>query len=191
MIMQEPLIRLSSESQHPGFDADEGDGLGEREGGADLLAVLTGFERRGEGQIMITLRGGAALMDGGQAEIAGQAGGGRPGVHPGKLEGNQRQRQVLRPFNEAAMLRIKESSSDAALIECGQQTGLFGRPFVGIAPALGDQPGDRTARHGPGGLDEHGEVVPVGEAPHDLAQVVPGQRLERRRGFGFGGYRHK
>ena len=89
------------------------------------------------------------------------------------------------------MLRIKKSGRDAALIEGGQQASLPGRPFVGIAPALGDQPGDRTARHRPGGLDEHGEVVSVSEAPHDLPQVVPGQGLERGCRFGVGGYRHK
>ncbi len=75
-------------SQHPGFDADEGDGLGEREGGADLLAVLAGFEWRGQGQVMIPLLRGAALMNGRQAKVAGQAGRCRSGIHPGKLEGD-------------------------------------------------------------------------------------------------------
>ena len=140
-----------------------------------------GFGRRGEGQVMVALFGRAPLMDGSQAEVAGQAGGGRPGIHPGKLEGNQRQRQVLGPLDEAAVLRVEEGGGDAALVEGRQEAGLFRRPLVGIARALGDQPGDRSARHGAGGLDEHGEVIAVGEAPHELAQVVPGQGLERGR----------
>ena len=104
-----------------------------------------------------------------------------PGIHPGKFEGDQGQRQVLGPFDKAAVFGVQEGGGDAALVEGRQQAGLFGRPLVGVARALGDQPGDRAARHGAGGLDEHGQVITVGEAPHDLAHVVPGQGLERGR----------
>ena len=145
------------------------------------LRFSPGLRRRGEADVMVALLRRAPLVDGRQAEVARQAGGGRAGIHPGELEGDQRQRQVLRPLDKAAVLRVEECGGDAALVEGRQEAGLFRRPFVGIAPALGDQPGDRPARHGSGGLDEHGEVIAVGEAPHELAQVVPGQGLERRR----------
>ena len=56
---------------------------------------------------MVALLRRAALVDGGQAEIAGQAGGGRPGIHPRELEGNQRQGQVLGPLDEPAVLGVQ------------------------------------------------------------------------------------
>ena len=139
---------------------------------------------------MVALLGRAALVDGSQAEVARQAAGGGPGVHPGQLEGDQRQRQVLRALDEAAMLRVQERRGDAALVERRQQAGLLGRPLVGIARALGHEPGDRAARHGAGGLDEHRQIVAVGEAPHELADVVPGKGLQGRRRFGLSGHRH-
>ena len=55
---------------------------------------------------------------------------------------------------------------------------------MGIARAVGDEPGDRAARHGAGGLHQHLQVVTVGETPQDLADVVAGEGAEE---FGFGG----
>jgi len=34
------------------------------------------------------------------------------------------------------------------------------------------QPGDDSPRQGPGGLDDHLQVITVGEAPHDLPDIV-------------------
>ena len=56
-----------------------------------------------------------------------------------------------------------------------QQRLLLRRPLVGVAGARGHQPGHRPARHGADGLHEHLQVVAVGEAPHDLADIVAGQ----------------
>ena len=85
---------------------------------------------------------------------------------------------------------FQERGGDAAFVEDGQQTGLFRRPLVGVAAALGDQAGDRAAGDRAGRLDEHGQVVAVGKAPHDLADIISGQGLEGGRRFDVGGRRH-
>ena len=161
--------------QHAGFDADKRDRFGERERGADLLAVFARFHRRGAGDVFGALLRRAALMNGREAEIAGEAARGGAGVHPGQFERNQRQRQVFRAGDETALFRVEKRGGDAALVEMREQAGLFRRPLVRIAPAAGDEPGDRPARHAARRLHEHVQFVTIGEAPHDLADIVAGQ----------------
>ena len=59
------------------------------------------------------------------------------------------------------------------------------------ARALGDEPGDGSAGNCAGGLDQHRQVVALGETPHKLANVVPGKGLQHRHGVGIGSHRHK
>ena len=101
-----PLGDAHLAAQHAGFDADKRDRLGEGEGGADLLAVFAGLGRSGQRHVVGALLRRAALVDGGEAEVAGQAAGGGAGIHPGQLEGDQGQGEVLRAFDEAAVLRV-------------------------------------------------------------------------------------
>ena len=106
-------------AQQAGLDAHERERLGQSEGGADLFAVLAGLERRRQAQVVGALFGRAAFVDGRQAEIAGQAARGGAGIHPGQLEGDQRQRQVFRSLKEPAEFRVEEGGGDAALVEGG------------------------------------------------------------------------
>ena len=124
---------------------DKGNRLGEREGGADLLAVLAGFGRRGEAHVMVALLGRAALVDGSQPEVAGQAAGGRAGIHPGQLEGDQRQRQVLRALDEAAVLGVEKGGGDAALVKVRPAGWPFRRSIRGNCARPG-RPAGRPAR---------------------------------------------
>jgi len=44
-----------------------------------------------------------------------------------------------------------------------------------VAGARCHQPCHRAARHGADGLHEHLQIVAIGEAPQDLADIVSGQ----------------
>ena len=114
-------------------------------------------------------------MNGGEGEAAGQAAGGGAGVHPGELECYQGEGEVLGTFDEAALGRVHEHAGDAGFVEGLEERLLVGGPLVGVAGAGGDQAGDRSARHGADGLHQHLEVVTIGEAPQNLADVVAGQ----------------
>ena len=131
--------------EHAGFDADERNRLGERERGADLLAVFAGLQRRGVGDIFRALLRRAALVNRRQAEIAREAAGGRAGIHPRQFKRDQRQRQIFRPGDEPALLRVEERGGDAALVEVLEQAVFLRRPLVRVAPAVGDERG-RPAR---------------------------------------------
>jgi hypothetical protein len=131
------------------------------------------------------LLGGAAFVDGGQAQVAGKAAGGGTGVHPGELEGHQRKGEVLGPFDEAALFQVETGGGDAAFVVNGEERILGVGPFVAVAHPLGDEPGHGAARNAAGGLDQHRKVVAVGEAPEDLADAIAGQSLQGRdRGIG-------
>ena len=78
------------------------------------------------------------------------------------------------------LFRVQERRRDAALVEVRQQTGFVRRPLVRIAPALGDEPGDRPARNAAHALHEHKQIVSLPKAPHDLAEFVGWQRGQRR-----------
>jgi predicted LPLAT superfamily acyltransferase len=54
-----------------------------------------------------------------------------------------------------------------------------------LRPPLATSLGDRPARDAARALHEHLQIVTVGKAPHDLAQVVGGQGGQRRRAFFF------
>jgi len=92
-----PLGNAHLAVQHAGVDAHVGDGFGEHEGAAPGLAVLSRLRRSGQRLVVGDLLLGAALVNGRESQEAGEAGGGRAAVHPGQLEGRQRQRQVLGP----------------------------------------------------------------------------------------------
>jgi len=114
--------------------------------------------------------------------VAGQAAGGCTAVHPGQLEGHQRQGQVLGPGDEPAVFRVEGGSGDAGVIE-GLQEGVLGLgPLVAVALSSGHQSGDRPSGHGPCRLYQHLQVVALGEAPHDLPDIVAGQGVERGHG---------
>ena len=186
-----PLGHARLAAEHPGLDARKRDRLGQRERGADLAAVLAGLERRGHPHVMSDLLGRAAFVDWRKAQIAGQTAGGRPGIHPSELEGDQRHREILGPFDEAALFGIERCRSDAALV-VNRHLGRFQLgPLVGIARPLGDHAGDRPARYAAGGLHEHGEVIALVEAPQDLADAISGKGLQSRNGKVGGWALHK
>ena len=110
--------------QHAGFHADKRNRFGERERGADLLAVFARLERRGGGDVFGALLRRAALVNRRKAEIARQAARGGAGVHPGQFKRDQRQRQVFRPGNEPALFRVEEGGGDAAFVEVLEQARL-------------------------------------------------------------------
>ena len=143
-----------------------------------------GCGRRGAAHVVVALLGRAALVDGRQRQASGQAAGGRAGIHPGQLEGHQRQRQILRPGDEAALLGSMKTRGDAGFVEGLQQLGLVApstRACCARRAATRRATGPRaTARDG---LHQHLQIVAVGEAPQDLADVVAGQGAE---GFLFG-----
>ena len=164
--------------------------LGERERGPDLFAVVAGFRRRGETHVVVTLLGRATLVNGSQAQVARQAAGRGPSVHPGQLERDECEREVLRALDEPAMLRVQERRRDAAVVKRTQQAGLLGGPLVRIACALGHEPRDRAARNGAGRLHQHRQIVAISETPHKLAHIIPGKGLQGRGRFGLSGHRH-
>ena len=80
----------------------------------------------------------------------------------------------------SALFRVQKRGGDAAFVVVLEQAVFLRRPLVRIAPAGGDEPGDRPARHAAHGLNEHLKLVTVGEAPHHLADVVAGQGVQSR-----------
>ncbi len=160
-------------AQHAGFDAHVGDRLGEAECAAPRFVLPS--PGRAAAHVELALLRRAALVDGRKRQASGQAAGGRAGVHPGQLKRHQRQRQVLRPFDEAAVRGIHEHAGDARFVERFQQAGLFRRPFVGVARARRHQPGHRSARHRPHRLHQHLQIVAIREAPENLPDIVSRQ----------------
>ena len=100
-----PLADPHLAAQHAGFDADVGNGLGEAESAAPGLAIFPGLRRRAERHVMVALLLGAAFVDRREGQAAGQAAGGGARIHPGQFESHQRQRQILRALDEAALRR--------------------------------------------------------------------------------------
>ena len=145
------------------------------EGAAPGLAILAGLGGGAAGHIVVALLLGAAFVDGGKRQAPGQAAGSGAGIHPGQLEGDQSQGEVLRPLDETALAGVHEDAGDAGFVEGLEEGVLLGGPFVGVAGALGYEAGDRAARDGANGLHQHLQVIAVGEAPQDLPDVVAGQ----------------
>ena len=77
-----PLGHAHLAGQHAGLDADEGDRFGERKRGVDLFAVFSRFHRRSPANVSGFLLRCAALVNGRQPEIAGEAACGGAGIHP-------------------------------------------------------------------------------------------------------------
>ena len=186
-----PLGHANLAGEHSGLNPGERDRFGQRKGGADLLAFLARLERRGAANVFGALLRRSALVNRRQTQIAGEAARGGAGIHPRKFERHQRQRHVLRPGDEAAVLRVQGRGGDAAFIEVLEQSRFCGRPLVRVASAVRDDTGDRPARDGAARLHEHVEFVAVGETPHDLADVVAGEGLQSRRGFCSSDHFHK
>ena len=115
---------------------------------------------------------------GASARHPGEAAGGGSGVNPRELKRGQRQRQVLRSSEVAALFRIHEHRGDAGLVEGVEQRRFFGGPFMGAAKTLGDESRHWAACHLTGGLHQHLQVVTVGKTPKNLANVVVGQRTQ-------------
>ena len=181
-----PLRHADLAAEQAGLDADVGQRLGEAEGAAPDLPLLAGLRRHAARHVGIALRLGAALVDGREREVAGEAAGGGAGIDPGQFVGDESEHEVLGALDEAALLRIHEAGRDAGLVERLQQAGLLRRPVMTVAGARGHQAGHDTAGHGSGRLDQHLEVIPVLIAPHDLAHIVAGQRLQGFTRWGYG-----
>jgi len=127
---------------------------------------------------VIALGVGSALVDGGEGQVACQGAGRGPGVHPGQFEGDQGQGHVFGPFDEAALMRVEEDGGDAGFVEGGEELFLLRGPFVGVAHAVGHEPGHQAPRHGTGRGHGHLEIEALGVAPHDLSDVVARERTK-------------
>ena len=148
--------------EHPGFDADKRNRLGQGEG----AAPWRGARRRGGfAHVIRALFRSAAFMNRRQRQAPGQRPRCRTGVDPRQFISDQRQGQVLRTFQVAADLRIHVGRCDAGIVEILEQRVLFRRPFVAQAAACRHQPGHRTARHRAHRLHQHAEVVALGKTP--------------------------
>ena len=162
-------------AQHAGVDADVGNGLGECEGAAPGLAIFTGLGRGGETFVAGDLLRRAALVDGGEGEKAGEAGGGCSAIDPCELEGSEREREILGAGDESAFFGLHEGGGDAGAIEGFEHLGFGGGPLVGVALSGGDHVGDGGAGDAARRLDEHLQVESVGETPLDLTHRVAGK----------------
>ena len=178
-----PLGDAHAAAQHAGVDADIGNRLGEGERSAPDLAVLARLRRDGARHVGLLLLGGAPLVDGRQRQRVGHARCSRAGVDPGQLVRNQSHHEVLRPFDVSAVFGIDRRGGDPRGIELLEQRRLVLGPLVRVPGALGDRTRNRATGHGPRGLDDHLVVKPVGKSPHDLPNVVAGQRFQLRRIF--------
>ena len=176
-----PLGDTDLAAEDIGFDADEGQRLGQSESAAPGGAILAGSRRCRLGHVGNALFGRTAFVNRRQSQVSRQAAGRGAGVDPGQFEGDHRQHQVLGSLDEAAFAGIHESRGDAGLIKGLEELSLAFVPVVGIACPLGHQPGDWSPGDAPGGLHQHLYIVPLGEAPHDLTNVVAGQGAQRLR----------
>ena len=113
-------------------------------------------------------------MNGRERQASGEAAGGRAGINPREFKGGQRQRKVLRSGDVSALFGIHEDGGDAGLIERLEQDGFLLVPLVSGTRALRDQARNRAAGHFAHRLHQHLQVVAIGEAPKNLADVVVG-----------------
>ena len=187
--MQHRLLTLfptghgDAAADHAGIHADVGQRLGEGEGGAPRFAVLAGLGRGAGAHVLFALLGRALLDDRSEAEVVDQAGGGGAAVDPGEFKGEQAQRQVARPLDDAAVLHVEARSRDTRLVERLIEAVLALGPLVRRAFTVRNQAGHEAAGYRPGAHYGHLNVVPVGIAPHDLANLVAGQHLHGLRGL--------
>ncbi|OQC30369.1 MAG: hypothetical protein BWX70_01215 [Verrucomicrobia bacterium ADurb.Bin070] len=178
-----PASHGDTAADHAGVHADVGQRLGEGESGAPRLAILAGLRRGAGAHVLLALLGRALLDDRPKAEVVDQAGGGGAAVDPREFKGEQAQRQVARSLDDAAVLRVEARRGDARFVERLVEPVLGLGPLVRRAFAVGHQTGHEAAGHRTGAHHGHLNVVPVGIAPHDLANLVAGQHLHGLRGL--------
>ena len=173
-----PLGHGDASAEDARIHAHVGQRLGEREGAAPRLAGrVTG---RAERHVFLLLLGRPQLGDRPQREIVHERRGRGPVVNPGRFVGDERKRQVVRTFEETAILGVQRRRRHAGAVERIEERLLLGRPLVREALTVRhklrhDGP-RRLARAG----DSHLDIVPLREAPHDLAHLVAGQHFHHR-----------
>ena len=150
-----PLLHAQLSIQDAGIHANVGNRLGEAERSAQRLTVRSGCWRDRERHVVGSLFGSAALVDGGQRQASGEAAGSGSGVNPRQFKRGQRQRQVLRSGQVAALFGIHEYRGDAGLVEGLEQRGFFARSTHGCRGA----PGRPVAP--PGRVPPHGRTAPA------------------------------
>jgi hypothetical protein len=168
--------------QQARLDAYVRNRLGQAECAAPDLPVVARLRRARARQVERPLLGRAALVDGREREVTGEAAGGGARVDPRELERDERQREVLGAVDEAAVLRVEVDGGEARVVELLEQRGLRRRPLVRLPAAGGDEPRDGPARHRASRLHQELVRVSIGEPPHQLADFVGRQRAKRVRG---------
>jgi len=154
------------------------------------FAILSGLRRRGQLHVLGLLPGSAPLVNRRQGQTTRQAGGCGPTVHPCQFKRHQRQRQVFRTRDEAAVLRLHKDGRDPRRIERLQQFGLGRCPLMRISAAVGHQPRHRTAGHRSCRLHQHLKVVTVGKSPLNLTRGIGRKRPQQFRLDGGGSGSH-
>jgi hypothetical protein len=113
-------------------------------------------------------------VDGGEGEEAGEAGGGRSAIDPGKLKGSEGEGEVFGAGDESAFLGLHESRSDAGAVEGLHHFALCGGPIVAVALPGSNHVSYGSTGYAAGGLDQHLQVETVGESPLNLTNSIAG-----------------
>ncbi|MGC4052729.1 MAG: hypothetical protein QM757_25645 [Paludibaculum sp.] len=99
-----PLFDADFAAEHAGFDSDVGNGLGQAERAAPGLAVLAGLRRGALAHVVILLLGRCRARGSGRGRGGWR---GLPVAAPASTQASskrdQGEREVLRPFDEAAL----------------------------------------------------------------------------------------
>ena len=169
-----PIRHAHSAGEHSRFDADKWNRLGQRKRRANLLARFAGFEWRGTADIFVALLRRAAFVDRRETQMPARLPVAAPASTHASSNASSASARFFGPAI-AALFRFQTRGGDAAFVIMLEQGVFFRRPFMRIAPARRDEPRDRPARHAARALHEHVEIIAVGKAPHDLADVVGGQ----------------
>ena len=92
-------------AQHAGIHADVRDRLGQAESAAPGLTVFARLRRRSRLHVVRRAAQACRARESAPAPGIRPGCGRRAGIHPCQLERDQRQREVLRPRDESALLR--------------------------------------------------------------------------------------
>ncbi len=157
---------------HPGIHPDIGQRFGQGESAATDFPVLAGLGRGAAAHVMEALFRRAFFVDRGEGQVAGQGAGRRAAVDPRQFEGDQRQGQILRPDDKAALLGLHEDRGQPRLVETEQQLIFSIVPFVRVTGPFGHETGYRGPRQGAGRLHGHLQIETIRVAPHDLTDVI-------------------
>ena len=176
-----PLGDADLAAQHAGIHAHIRNRLGQREGSAPRLAILTRLRRSGQLLIAAHLLQRAALVNGREREKPSQAGGRCAAVHPRQFKCSEAERQVLRPGNESALLGLHKRSRDSSAVEGGHHLILGCGPLMGVALARSHQPSHRSPRHAARRLHQHLQVKAIGKPPLNLPHRIPREGEHRLR----------